>query len=328
MRILLVGGTQFVGRHIAAAALESGHRVTLLHRGRTGMDLFPAAEHLLADRDDDLSTLSGRSYDATVDVTAYYPRHVRSLAQALDDRGGRYLFISSVSAYAEPEAVGGDESTPLAELETDDPDSLPMTSETYGGLKVCCERAASAAYGADAVTIVRPTYVVGPYDHSGRFTWWVDRLARGGRVLCPGPATAPVQLIDARDQASWVVSLLETGTTGAYHSCWPEPPWSLQDMIETIRAEVAPPGTELVWVPADRLLDARVDGSALPLWSEGTVENASAMDPAAARRSGLSPRPVADTVRDTHAWMRQADWRQEGVGIDAAMEQALLDRLV
>ena len=324
MRILIIGGTQFVGRHIAASALDAGHEVVELHRGRTGAELFPAAEHLLADRDGDLSALSGRSFDATVDVCAYWPRQVRALAQALDGRGGQHVLVSSVSAYAEPDTPGGDESTPLAELDSDDPDSLPMSGETYGGLKVCCERAAVEEYGADAVTVVRPTYVVGPYDPTGRFTWWVDRLARGGRVLCPGPESAPIQLIDGRDQGSWVVSLIEDGVTGPYHSCWPEPPWSLRDMIETIRDVVAPADTELVWVPAERLLAAGIDGSALPLWSEGTEENASAMDPSAARRTGLSPRPIPDTVRDTWAWMQTADWRRDGVGLGAETEQRLL----
>ncbi|MGI8676292.1 MAG: NAD-dependent epimerase/dehydratase family protein [Nocardioidaceae bacterium] len=324
MRILVIGGTQFVGRNIAASALDAGHEVVLLHRGRTGAELFPAAEHLLADRDGDLSKLSGRSFDATVDVCAYWPRQVRALAQALDGRGGHYVCISSVSAYAEPEAPGGDELTALAALDTDDPDALPMNGETYGGLKVCCERAAVEEYGADAVTVVRPSYVVGPYDPTARFTWWVDRLAQGGRVLCPGPAPAPMQLIDARDQASWVVSLLERGTTGAYHSCWPEPPWSLRDMVETIREVVAPADTELVWVPAEQLLAAGVDGSALPLWSEGTEENALALDPAAARRTGLSPQPIAETVKDTYAWLQTADWRRDGVGLDAETEQRLL----
>jgi len=327
MRILIVGGTQFVGRAIAAAALDGGHDVTLLHRGVTGRDLFPEAEHVLADRDQDLGALAGRGFDATVDTCAFYPRQVRSLAAALDGRGGHHLYVSSVSAYAEPEVAGADESAPLAELDTDDPDALPMTGETYGGLKVCCERAALEAYGADALTIVRPTYVVGPHDPTGRFTWWVDRLACGGRVLCPGPPSAPMQLIDARDQGTWVESLIDTRTTGAFHCCAQPPPWSFADMIETIRDEVAPSGTELVWVDAAQLVDAGVDGELLPLWSEGSPEQALALDPSAAIRTGLSARPLADTVRDTWCWLQEADWRRDGVGLEPAREADLLARL-
>jgi len=300
--------------------------VAVLHRGGTEADPLLAAEHLHADRDDDLSVLAGRSFDATVDVSAYWPRQVRALRAALDDRGGHHVFISSVSAYAEPAEPGADETTPLAELDAPDLDALEMSGETYGGLKVACERAALAAYGHDAVTIVRPTYVVGPYDYTGRFPWWVDRLARGGTVLCPGPPEAPLQLIDARDQAGWLLGLVESRTTGAFHSCWPAPPWSMADMIDAVSAQVSPPGTEPVWVPAEPLVAAGVDGAALPLWSEGTCENALALDPSAAVRTGLSPRPLAETVHDTWLWMRHGDWRREGVGLDPTTEAGLLQQ--
>ncbi len=327
MRVLIIGGTQFVGRAVSGSALEAGHEVTLLHRGRTGSDLFPTAEHIVADRDVDLSALEGRSFDATVDVCAYYPRQVHALASVLGDRGGHHVYISSVSAYADPAAPGAGESTPLVELDSDDPDALPMTGETYGGLKVWCERAALTQYGADAVTIVRPTYVVGPHDPTGRFTWWVDRLARGGRVPCPGPRSAPMQVVDARDQGRWVVGLLETGTSGSYHACSPHPPWSLLDMISGIRDAVSPPGTELVDVPAELLRAEGLDGSALPLWSEGAPENALALDPSAAQMTGLSVRPLHETVRDTFGWMQQARWRRDGVGLDRSREAAVLGRL-
>jgi len=300
--------------------------VTLLHRGNTGADLFPTAEHLLADRDVDLSGLQGRTFDATVDVCAYYPRQVRTLAAALGGRGGHHVYINSVSAYAELDSPGADESAPLIELDSDDPDSLEMSGETYGGLKVCCERAALEEYGADALTIVRPTYVVGPQDPTGRFTWWVDRLARGGRVPVPGPGSAPMQLIDARDQGRWILGLIETHTIGAYHACAPPPPWSLSDMIRAVRDVVSPAGTELVDVPAEALLAAGVDGGMLPLWSEGGVENGLALDPAAAQRTGLVCRPLAETVRDTWTWMQDAQWRRDGVGLDPSIEADLLQR--
>jgi 2'-hydroxyisoflavone reductase len=194
MRILIIGGTAFVGRHIAQAALDAGHQLTLFHRGRTGPGLFPQAAHLTGDRDLDLHALRAGRWDATVDVCGYLPRQVEALTEALDGRGGRQLFISSTSVYQTPVAPGFGEDAPLAELA--DPFVEEITGETYGGLKVACEQTLGRLYGA-AATVVRPTYVIGPYDHSGRFAWWVERLARGGAVLAPGDASDPIQVIDA-----------------------------------------------------------------------------------------------------------------------------------
>ena len=328
MRILIIGGTRFVGRHISEAALVAGHELTLLHRSRPGPDLLPEAEHLTADRDGDLSVLDGRSFDATVDACAYWPRQVQSLAEALGDRGGHHVYISSISAYADADQPGGDESLPLATLDPDidDPDTAPMTEQSYGPLKALCEAAAVAAYGADAVTIVRPAYVVGPYDPSGRFTWWVDRIGRGGRILCPGPPDSPMQLIDGRDQAAWVVGLLESRTAGAFHSATPAPPWGFADMVEAI-AKTLGADIDPVWVEADVLLAEGLDGAIVPMWSEGAKEQVLAVDASAALRTGLTPRPLADTIRDTRDWMATADWRRDGTGLDPQREAELLDRL-
>src|SRR5215472_13250883 len=176
MRILIIGGTAFVGRHITEAALAAGHDVTVFHRGKTGAGLFPEATHLTGDRNSDLSALATGRWDATVDVSCYLPRQARSLAAALGDRGGRHTFISSTSAYRTPAAPGFTESAALAVLS--DPDTEEVTDQTYGGLKVACERAVTEIYGAAQTTIVRPTYVIGPFDRSGRFTSWVERIAR------------------------------------------------------------------------------------------------------------------------------------------------------
>jgi 2'-hydroxyisoflavone reductase len=300
MRILIVGGTAFVGRHIAQAALDSGHDVTLFHRGKTGAGLFPEATHLFGDRDEDLSGLAGRSWDATIDTCGFFPRQLGSLAAALAGRGGRYVFISSVSAYSTSVPWNYSESAPLAEVS--DEDATEITYENYGGLKVACERAAMELFGP-GTTIIRPTYVIGPHDRSYRFTWWVDRLAAGGRVLAPGHPDDPIQLIDARDQASWIVSLLERSITGTFHTVNPAPPFGFGQMLAEIAAEVAPEGTELVWVDSEFLVAQGVDGTALPLWAEGDSEgaNLSAASPAAAFAAGLSPRPLRQTVADIRA---------------------------
>jgi 2'-hydroxyisoflavone reductase len=323
MRILVIGGTAFVGRHITAAAIDRGHDVTLFHRGKTGAELFPEATHLSGDRDDDLSALAAGGWDATIDVCAYFPRQVRSLAAALGGRGGTYVFISSVSAYSPDVPPDYDEHAPLAAV--DDPDAAEVTNENYGGLKVACEHVSTELFGA-ATTIIRPTYVIGPYDRTYRFTWWVDRLARGGTVLAPGDPDDPIQLIDARDQAGFTVSLLERSISGTFHTVGQAPPFGFGDMLEAIAAEVAPPGTQLTWVPSPFLLERGVDGAALPLWGEGEGDaaNMSRANPAAAFAAGLNPRPLRETVADIRTEDRAPQGARPGVGLPAEREAELL----
>jgi 2'-hydroxyisoflavone reductase len=323
MRILMIGGTRFVGRHIVEAALAAGHEVTVFHRGRTGQELFSQVERRIGDRNGDLAELAEGSWDATVDTCAYVPRQVHAIADALGDRAGHYLLISSVSAYATPEAPGYTENSPLLEL--DDPAVEEVTSDTYGGLKVLCERAAVERFGPETV-IVRPTYVVGPDDYTWRFPWWVQRLDRGGEVLAPGPADAPAQVIDARDMASWTIGLLESRTSGAYHAVSPAPPFSFADQLEAIRAAVAPEGTTLTWVDADFLLAEGLDDATLPLWS-GADASALIMaaDPGAAIATGLQARPLSETIRDTLDWLREQK-QPDQPGVDADREADLLRR--
>ncbi len=325
MRILIIGGTAFVGRHIAQAAVDAGHDLTLFHRGKTGTELFGQATHLSGDRDEDLSALAGGSWDATIDVCAYFPRQVRALAAALGTRGGRYVFISSVSAYSPSVPPNYDESAPLAEV--GDPEATEVTEENYGGLKVACEQVSAALFGPDT-TIIRPTYVIGPYDRSYRFTWWVDRMARGGTVLAPGSPGDPIQLIDARDQAAWIVSLLERSISGTFHAVSPAPPFGFGQMLEAIAAEVAPAGTQLTWADSSFLLEQGVDGAALPLWGEGEGDaaNMSTANPAAAFATGLTPRPLRQTVADIRAEDRTPGAGRPGVGISAEREAELLAR--
>lgn len=306
MRILVIGGTRFVGRTFVEAAQEAGHELTLFHRGRTGPDAFPQARHLIGDRDADLSALAEGEWDATVDVCGYFPRQVHALAEALGGRGGHHLFVSSVSAYAEPPAAGITEDAPLATLA--DEDVQEVTAETYGGLKAVCERVAVERHGISTL-LVRPTYVVGPWDHTGRFTHWVRRIARGGDVLVPGPAEQTVQVVDGRDLGRWMVRLLEAGESGAFHAATPPPPFTMADLLDAVAAAVAPAGTRLVWADAGWLAEQR--GATLddgpdardwwPLWNGGVQEWAGNVDPAAAYRTGLAPRPLERTVRDTLA---------------------------
>ncbi|WP_416875782.1 NAD-dependent epimerase/dehydratase family protein [Kitasatospora sp. SC0581] len=302
MRILVIGGTRFIGFHFAEAALAAGHEVTVVHRGRSGAGLLPDATHLIADRDADLSALRGRHWDATVDLCAYYPRQVRELAAALDPgAAGRYLLVSSLSVYDVPAAPGYAEDSAL--LPADGPEAEEITAETYGVLKVQCERAARQAFGPETL-LVRPTYVIGPRDYTHRFDYWVERLARGGEVLAPGRPDAPLQVVDVRDLAAWMLALLERGASGAYHAATP-PPFGIGDLLDAVAAAVAPPGTTLTWVDEDFLRAVGVQERALPLWPADPESRAtSTADPAAALATGLALRPVADSARDIQPFER------------------------
>jgi len=340
MRILVIGGTQFVGRHIVEASLASGDEVTIFHRGRTNPGLFPDAEHRLGDRNTDLSALATGEWDATVDTSAYVPRQVTQLADALEGRGGRYVHISSVSAYAPPPGPGMTEDAPLAVL--DDPTTESVTDQTYGGLKALCELASQACFG-DAgagvasggaptdptrtnVSIVRPTYVVGPHDHSGRFTWWVERVARGGRVLAPGPKDNPFQVIDARDLAAFVVMLAHGEAGGTFHTVSPAGTFTFEDFLNLVVDEVGPQGTELVWIGPEVLLAAGLTGLDLPLWAaEDPDRYVSAADPTRAVAAGLRPRPLRQTIRELHAHeLSDPTPMNEAIGLDSEREALLL----
>ncbi|MFD8705411.1 NAD-dependent epimerase/dehydratase family protein [Kitasatospora sp. NPDC059648] len=296
MRILIMGGTRFVGYHFARAALAAGHDVTVLHRGRSGAHLLPDATHLIADRDADLSVLRGHAWDATVDVSAYFPRQIRQLAAALDPgAAGRYLLVSSMAVYDTPAAPGFTEHSPL--LPADGPEAEAITAASYGVLKAQCEREARESFGPD-VLLVRPTYVIGPEDYTHRFDHWVQRLARGGEVLAPGRPDTPIQVVDARDLADWMLGLLTQGASGAFHAATP-PPFVMGDLLGAVAAAVAPPGTTLTWVDDDFLREAGVQDQALPLWStDPRIRATGTADPSAALATGLKLRPVADSARD------------------------------
>ena len=321
MRILVIGGTRFVGKHLVEQSLERGHDVTVFHRGTTGADLFPDVEHRFGDRDDDLSALASGAWDATVDACAYVPRQVDALADALDGRGGHHLLVSSVSAYATPDGPGVDEDAPLARLA--DPSVEEVTGETYGGLKVRCEEAAVAHHG-DSTLLVRPTYVIGPDDYTWRFPWWVARIARGGAIPVPGPQDNPAQVIDARDMGAWMVRLLEDGRAGAFNACGPRIDFTWGEQIDAIVSAVAPHGTDIEWIDPEVVLDHGLGSMAFPLWV-GVEPDRWVMtcDPAKAVDAGLTFRPLETSVADTLVWTRGSTPPQ-GIGLSAEQEQMLL----
>jgi len=299
MRLLVIGGSSFVGRALVNAGLAAGHDVTVLNRGQTPTDLAPSVRRLVGDRHGDLSALANEEFDATLDAIAYQRRDVEALVEALGDRGGHYLQISSVSAYQDPGAPMGTEATPLLALGNTDPNA-EVTGATYGTLKAECERTAVRLLGED-IAIVRPTYVIGSHDKTQRFPYWVQRIAQGGRVAFPGPRDSTLQWIDARDLGAFAVKLVEDRWTGAVHACTPAGGLALGDVLEEIARTVAPAGTELVEVDPSHLSEPRWF-AAFPLWSGGFRPAVLTLDNAKAVSLGLTTLPLADSIRDTQEW--------------------------
>lgn len=296
MRLLVLGGTSFVGRAIVESALGSGADVTLFGRGRTGPELFPGVPRLVGDRDSgDYAALRGGGWDAVADVSGYVPRHVGQAMDVLGDRVGRYLFISSHAVYRrEGLAPGSDEDTPRRPAVRD---TEELSEETYGPLKVACEDDVTARYGSRA-TIVRPGKVAGPHDTSSGLTYWIRRAARGGRVAVPGDPAQPLQLVDSRDLAALVLRLLADERPGAFHAVGPAEPTTLGGLIDTC-ARAAGTEVTLVPVPPQTAPVPVMFPLIRPNWP--TQQR----DPSRARAAGLPATPLATTVADVRAWDRE-----------------------
>jgi 2'-hydroxyisoflavone reductase len=313
MRILILGGTQFLGRHTVDSALARGHDVTLFNRGQTRPELFPDVEKLRGDRDTDLSALDGRSFDAVVDTSGYVPRLVQQTLDALGDVG-HYTFVSTVSVYASL-ATPPTEDSPLAQLK----EPTEEWREAYGELKVLCEQTVRARF--PNAFIPRPGLIVGPWDPTNRFTYWVARFADGGRVLVPAPADAPAQWIDARDLADWIVRAAESGLGGTYNAV--DRPTTRAALVEAAAGD-----SEVVWVDGDFLAENDVgEWMELPLWlHDAGYQGMLSIDPSPAFAAGLETRPLAETVRDTLAWVQSGETPPDPpAGLDRDKEQRLLD---
>ncbi|MGC2167489.1 MAG: NAD-dependent epimerase/dehydratase family protein [Acidimicrobiales bacterium] len=317
MKILIIGGTSFVGRSIAWSAWHHGHEISVFNRGITPSDLPESVTRLIGDRENDLTALAGHSFDATIDVTAYRPSDVERLANALEGRGGHYLQISSISAYREPREPGMTEDR--LELDNDPDDLQAEIAVAYGPLKAASERAGWAYFGEHS-SMVRPTYVVGAFDATLRFPYWVERVRRGGVVAVPGPGDSYFQWIDARDLANFVVRLIEERRAGAFHTAAPMVGQRFVETIEEIAAQIAPADTVLREVSADKIKEAKL-GRRFPLWS-AQPENVMALDSALALSEGLSLRPLADTVDDVVEWWADRAWPEHW--LSAEKESRLL----
>jgi 2'-hydroxyisoflavone reductase len=300
LHILVLGGTGFLGPHFVEAALAKGHTVTLFNRGKTNPHLFPDLEKLHGDRKTgDLSALEGREFDAVVDNSGYLPKSVTQSAELLRT-STQYLFVSSVSAFRDQGKAGLVESDPVAPLTEPDTEDV-MTH--YGALKAACEQAAEAAMPG-RVTVVRPGLIVGPGDESDRFTYWPVRLARGGEVLAPGNPDDPVQLIDVRDLAAFMLLCVEKQLTEVYSAVGPSERLSVEDMLEGIIAALGSTAT-LTWADAEFLASQEVEPwSQLTVWVPPGSDfgGLGAVNGSAAWAAGLTTRPIGEIAKDTLAW--------------------------
>ncbi len=319
-RILMLGGTGFVGRHITEAALDAGHDVTVFNRGKTNADLFPGATRLTGDRDaGDLSALSTGEWDAVIDVNAYIPRRVREAIEALDGRVGHYTFVSTVSVYEAAPSGPLTEESPLGVI--DDPSTEEVTGESYGPLKVLCEGVVRDAFPEHS-TIIRPGIVAGPHDPTDRFTYWVRRAAQGGEMAVPGRPDQPVQVVHGRDQGDFVVKATAAGLDGAFNTVGPSEPMTLRSMVEAC-VEAAGLDTELVWV--DEAIVAK-QKAAFPLYlnSRANIDGLFLASSAKAEAAGFRNRPILETVADTLAWDRTRDQSSMAPGTLTADAEASL----
>jgi len=304
VKLLLIGGTAFLGRHISEQALARGVDLTLFHRGQTNPELFPEAEHVLGDRDGGLEPLRGRRFDAVIDTSGYVPRVVRESAQLLEPSVGHYTFISTVSVYDGNGGAGSDVDGPVGTIADESVEEI--TEESYGPLKALCERAVEETYGPDRSLVIRPGLIVGPDDPTDRFTYWPARVAEGGRVLAPGSPSTETQIIDVRDLAGWTLDATERRLTGRFNAVGPERPLTFGHLLDRSVA-VSGSDAEIVWVPSAALIALGVEiWTDLPLWLGEDPELAwmDRVDPGPAIAAGLRYRSLDDTIAETLAWHR------------------------
>jgi 2'-hydroxyisoflavone reductase len=311
LRILILGGTGFIGPYQVRYAVERGHQVTVFNRGRRESDLPAAVEHLQGDRNDDLTALKGRDWDVVIDNPTTLPFWVRDAASLLRDHADQYIFISTISVYADFSRPGMDESTPLAQYTGEDP--MAETMETfrasqgrlYGPLKALSEQEAERWFPG-RTTVIRPGLIVGPNDPSDRFTYWPVRVSRGGEVLAPGTPADPVQMIDARDLSEWTIRMAEQQATGIYNATGPARTMGIGDMLDAM-APLARDSVRFTFVHAAFLAAQQVRPWAdMPAWVPADGDSPGLLQVSIRRAldQGLTYRPLADTARDTLAWFR------------------------
>jgi len=303
LKILVLGGTGFIGPHMVREALRRGHEVSLFNRGRTNNELFPDLELFKGDRNNGLQSLEGGKWDVVVDNSGYVPRHVEDSARLLSAVVSHYLYVSTISVYAvSPAPIT--ESSPLETMEDETVEEV--TGETYGPMKALCEQRVLAEVGAARTTILRPTYICGPGDRTDRYTYWPVRTSRGGEMLWPGSPEDDIQIIDVRDFANFTVDCLEAKTPGIFNTVTPLQSFKMGDLMEDSLA-VTDSDMTPVWVDKEFIAENEVaDGGGLPIWEspDGEYAPLSLVDGSPAVAAGLRNRPTRETARDTLSWWK------------------------
>lgn len=333
MKVLVLGGTRFVGRVFVEHALARGHQVTTFNRGRTGQDM-PGTEAVRGDRENAThlrELVTGREWDWVVDTSGYVPKVVGDAARLLSDRAGAYVFFSTVSVYPAWPTEPVSEESPVYECAPEASgtaeDEATWTAAQYGAYKAGCERAVVDAFNG-RVTVLRPGVILGPHENVGRLTWWLRRIERGGRVLAPGDATKPIQPVDIRDLAAFTLKCLEKRTAGTFNVVAPQGQATFGQMLDACVAETGS-GAELTWVDDDFLIDHQVrQWTEIPLWR--TPPGTWSVNTTRAAHAGLTCRPIEDTVRGTYGWLSKsgdpaAYDRQAHHGLSQEKERELLE---
>lgn len=329
LKVLILGGTGFIGPHFVAALQAAGHKLTLFNRGRSNPGLFAQIETLIGDRDGKLEALKGREWDVVIDDSGYVPRHVRLTAELLEGRIRHYIFVSSISVYGEFPKPGLDEDDKVAQLA--DPTVEEVNGETYAGLKAACEQIVEQTYGS-RYTIVRPGYVVGPGDSTDRFTYWPARVARGGKMLAPGSTLDPIQFIDVRDLATFMRRCAEERPTGRFNACTPPGAITMGQVLDASR-RISGSNATFVWADADFIRSHRlVETGEIPIWlpQAGRFAGVMLVSSARAVQHGLRFRDLDSTLSDTLDWhnKRPAEHRQKLlVGLAPEREAELLKEI-
>jgi 2'-hydroxyisoflavone reductase len=302
MKLLVLGGTVFLGRHLVDSALRRGHEVTLFTRGKSNPDVYPEVEKLQGNRDGNMEALQGRTWDAVLDTSGYVPRIVKASADLLAPAANLYCFISTISVYADFSRPNFDEDTTLGTLQDETVEEVG--GATYGPLKVLCEKAVQEAFPGRSL-IIRPGLIVGPLDHTDRFTYWPRRIAQGGEVLAPGDGNDPVQIIDGRDLADWTISMVERGATGVYNATGPATPLTIKEVVDQC-LDTTGSGANITWVSTEFLKEKEVQPwGDLPSWipAEGPLAYMQSADIGRALANGLTFRPLSETILDTLAYL-------------------------
>jgi 2'-hydroxyisoflavone reductase len=308
LKVLILGGTGFIGPHFIDALTAGGHRITLFNRGKRDPEVRPGIEQLLGDRNGEISSLKGHDWDVVIDNSGYTPSQVKATAELLKDHVGKYIFISSVAVYADFAKAGIDEDYKLAELK--DPTSEVVNGETYGGLKVLCEKVVETTYGKRA-TLIRPTYIAGPGDHTDRFTYWPVRVSKGGEMLAPGTPSDPFQYIDVRDLAGFIRTCVEKDVNGKFNVCTPQGAVTMGSLLDEAK-RITKADTTFVWatpafLEANGIIGEKAEGNLIPIWEPPTGDEAGLLlvSPARAEKKGLKFRSLETTIRDTLEWQKK-----------------------